>query len=126
MFDQSSQRAYQFDFGDDETEVVDVEEPLLSISRPRTATEDLTVHVYIPDDGTRVPGWHRLSENTLETSCSTEEKPVPVSLRTDQPKNRRVIEHPLAKCECWTTRERRDADRHHFTTYGVPYRDPTP
>jgi hypothetical protein len=122
MFDQSSQRTYAFEFRDnDDTEVIDVEEPP-QLSRPRTATEDLTVHVYIQNDGKRKAGWHRLSANTMHTSCSTEEDPIPVSLRTDSPKNRRDIKHPLAPCECWTTAERREADRLYLEDFGRPYK----
>jgi hypothetical protein len=43
MFDQSSQRAYAYE-PDEDTEVVDVEEPP-QISRPRVPTAELTVHV---------------------------------------------------------------------------------
>jgi hypothetical protein len=126
MFDQSSQRAYQFDFSDDETEVTDVEEPLLVISRPRTATQDLPVHVDIQNDGKRPAGWHRAHASEMKTSCSTKDKPVPINYRADQPKNRRVIEHPLAPCQCWTTAEWEEADALWLEKYGVPYTGPRP
>lgn len=127
-FDQTSaQHSYQFDFSDEQdTEVSDVEEPLLSISRPRTATEDLTVHVEIQNDGTRLPGWHRAHASELKTSCSTKDKPVLINYRTDVPKNRRVIEHPLSPCECWTTAEWEEADALWLAKYGVPYAGPRP
>ena len=64
----------------------------------------------------------------MTTSCSTEDDPIPVSMQTDTPKNRRVVEHPLAsgRCDCWTRAERREADREYFKKFGVAYKDPTP
>jgi hypothetical protein len=128
MHDQSHHAqsyAYRFDFSD-ETEVTDVEEPLLVISRPRTATQDLPVHVEIPDDGTRLPGWHRAHASAQLTSCSTKNKPVPISYMNDTMKNRRVVEHPLAPCKCWTEGEWEEADRLWLEKYGTPYTGPRP
>lgn len=93
------------------------------IARNRVDTEELGVHVYIPDDGSgRPPGWHRAHATELETSCSTEEKPVPISYMKDEMKNRREIKHPLPPCECWTTAERREADRRYREDYGADFK----
>lgn len=84
------------------------------------------MHVDIRDDGTRLPGWHRAHASELKTACSTKDKPIPISYRTDQPKNRRVIEHPLAPCACWTPAEWEEADERWLEKYGVPYTGPRP
>ena len=102
-----------------DAEAPDVEEPPL-VSIPRTATRDLTVHVYVENDG-----WHRLHASELETSCSTEEEPVRVNFRTDTVKNRRAIEHPLSNrkgCDCWTRAERKEADRRYFERFGMEFK----
>lgn len=126
MFDQShSHRAYAFDFSDADKEVIDVEEPP-QISRPRTATQDLPVHVDIQDDGKRPPGWHRAHASAQLTACSTKSKPVSISYMNDTMKNRRVIEHPLAPCKCWTEGEWEEADARWLEKYGVPYTGPRP
>jgi hypothetical protein len=85
-FDQSTARSYAFVYShdNDDTEVIDVEEPLRLfplLSRPRTPTEDLTMHVDIQNDGKRLPGWHRAHASELKTSCSTKDNPVPINYR---------------------------------------------
>jgi hypothetical protein len=115
MFDQQN-RAYEYSYGDDDekdTEVVDVEEPPSRlVAVPRVPTGDLTVHVLLDD------GWHRLDPNGAETACPREDF---------HPRNEldrrieRVLKHPLARCECWTSKERAKADRNYFIEFGVPY-----
>jgi hypothetical protein len=123
MFESEALAYDQYQLDSEDTEVTDVEEPPLvsiSISRPRTATQDLTVHVYVENDG-----WHRLHATELETSCSTAEDPVPVNFRTDTVKNRRAIEHPLSRrkhCDCWTRRERKEADDRYRERFGLEFR----
>jgi len=58
MFDQS--QAFAFDYSDDDTEVIDVEEPP---RRPRVPTAELTVHVI--HNGER----HRRMPDLSGTSC---------------------------------------------------------
>jgi hypothetical protein len=106
MFDQSSQRAYAFDFSDDEeTEVCDVDEPPVSsrllFPRGRVDTKDLLMQVR--DENER---WHRLHPTKLRTACGM----TVTEWQAENVRHNLRIEHPLAMCECWTTAEREEAD----------------
>lgn len=95
---------------EDETVVVDVDdwqpEPG-PIARPRVETRDLTVHVIL--DGY----WHRLHPNTVETACG-----LSVNFWRSTTRRERHLEHPLAPCECWTRRERAEADNAYRQKFG--------
>lgn len=117
MFDQQG-HAHEYSYGDDERdkEVVDVEEPPLSVSArlislPRVPTEDLVMHVQLDD------GWHRASSDGTETACGPH---IDVRLVIDTRPGRK-LEHPLASCECWTTRERQKANDAYRARWGVDF-----
>lgn len=90
---------------EDDTEVVDVEEPPPSIGR--VATEDLSVHVR-DENGF----WHRRHPVKLQTSCGMPWRNWSWQNRRDG----RHIDPPLAEvrpdgepCDCWTREERKEA-----------------
>lgn len=103
MFDQSTARAYAFDFSDEETtkEVVDVEEPPV-ISIGRVPTGELTVHVV--NNGRR----HRRLPDLSGTSCGQRYNAqfAPVYREELTHKNGRLCEHG-----CFTALELSIADR---------------
>jgi hypothetical protein len=100
-------RAYEPD-----TEVVDVEDPPASPPRPRVRTEDLIMHVHLDD------GWHRMASDGLETACG---RPIDIRLQIET-RPGRLPEHPLALCECWTTRERGKAGAAYEARWGTEYK----
>jgi hypothetical protein len=83
------------------------------IARGRVATGDLTVHVQLDD------GWHRLDPAGSDTACPRE-RPFEPRLELGR-RIERVIEHPLADCECWTSKERAKADANYLSKFGMPY-----
>lgn len=82
------------------------------IARGRVPTGDLEVHVQLDD------GWHREDvEDATETACDVH---VNERLVIDR-RARRKIEHPLAPCECWTTKEKGKANDAYRAKYGRDY-----
>lgn len=89
------------------------------IARGRVATGDLTVHVLLMDcvDGTN-DGWHKLAPNGYETACG-----IAFGMREEVDRRvERQLAHPLnVNCDCWTRRERSDADKKHLEEFGFHY-----
>lgn len=95
-------------YEENDTAIVDVD----SISLPRVPTGELAMHVQLDD------GWHRQDPSGIETACG---EPVNVRLVLDT-RNERKLEHPLAPCECWTTRERSKANDTFRQKFGHDYK----
>lgn len=92
-----------------ERDVEIVDEP---ISVPRVSTEELAMHVQLDD------GWHRQDAGGIETACG-----IPINVRLMLgTRNERHLEHPLARCECWTKRERAKAGDKYRQQYGHDYK----
>lgn len=100
MFDQSSsQRSYRYNFDDNDTEVIDVEEPP---RRPRVPTAELTVHVL--HEGAR----HRRLPDLSATSCGERYHAQFTPVLREELTHR---DAPLCRDGCFTDHELDIADR---------------
>jgi hypothetical protein len=95
-------------------EEIDEWAPTEPIALPRADTGDLAVHVQLDD------GWHREDVGAVETACDVH---INARLVIDR-RARRKVEHPLARCECWTTKERRYADDAYRKMFGRDFTYP--
>lgn len=80
-----------------------------SIAIGRVKTEDLIVHICLPETGE----WHRLHPSTVKTACG-----LPVNYVRSATRDGRHAEHPLAPCDCWTRVEREEADAAYRQRFG--------
>lgn len=99
MFDQ---RSYAFDYSETDKEVVDVEEPPLSISRSRVPTGELTVHVV--HNSAR----HRRLPDLSGTSCGQRYHSQFTPVLREELTHR---DAPLCRDGCFTAHELAIADR---------------
>jgi hypothetical protein len=86
-----------------DTEVVDERDldQERQIAMPRVATEDLIMHVR-----DEAGNWHRRHPRRLETACGQKW----MNWGYQNERSGRLIEPPLAACDCWSKAEREEAD----------------